>query len=65
MAKALYVEIATLIQAIENCGKTGNAEWQQKHVYHVEALTSEYMPSGSGFDAGTSMTYSRLCCGAG
>lgn len=49
----LYQQFASLLQAIENCRKSGNDEWMQRHSDNVAALVREHMPSGSGFDNGT------------
>lgn len=45
--------IATLLQSIENCAKSGNSEWHAKHSVTLVKLVKESMPSGAGFDAGT------------
>lgn len=49
----LYQQLASLLQAVENCRASGNAEWLQRHSDNVAALVREHMPSGSGFDSGT------------
>lgn len=49
----LYAKLASLVVAIQNCEKSGNAEWKERHTEKLEALVKEHMPSGSGFDAGT------------
>ncbi len=55
----VYQSIAMLLSAIENCHRalwrSTNVEWQEKHTARVEALVKEYMPSGSGFDSGTTL----------
>ena len=50
----IYQQIASLINAIETCQRTGNA-WEFKHKDTLRALVKEYMPSGSGFDSGTKL----------
>jgi len=50
----LYQELASLICAIENCHRSGNIDWLNKHTDRLGALVKEHMPSGSGFDLGTS-----------
>ena len=46
----LYQRLASLIQARENCAKSGNTEWYQRHSELADKLAREYLPSGSGFD---------------
>jgi hypothetical protein len=45
--------LSSLIQAIENCRKSGNDEWLQKHGERLASIVDSYMPSGSGWDEGT------------
>lgn len=51
----LYQQIASLLQAIENCKQSGNAEWQERHARRISFLVYNRMPSGSGFDNGTKL----------
>lgn len=44
-------QLASKLTAIENCKKSGNAEWEQKHSEAIEEMLKE-LPSGSGIDAG-------------
>jgi hypothetical protein len=53
MSKALYQEMASLVQAIRNCQESGNEEWEVRHIERLEKLTADHMPSGAGIDAGT------------
>jgi hypothetical protein len=57
--KRLYQEIAVLLQAMENCRKSDNAEWLAKHGDKLESLVKEHMPSGSGVDSGTQLDMQR------
>lgn len=41
--------------AIENCCKSGNAEWEAKHSEHLSSLVASFLPSGSGWDCGTAL----------
>jgi len=50
----LYKQIASTIVARENCRKSGNDEWFARHTECLEACEKQ-LPSGSGFDAGTSI----------
>ena len=51
----LFSKIANLLLAAENCDKSNNAEWSTKHRQTIRELVKEHMPSGAGFDAGTSL----------
>ena len=50
-----YQKIAGLIAAIENCERTRNHEWREKHRDALAAIMRDYLPHGSGFDAGTDL----------
>jgi hypothetical protein len=47
--------IATLLQSVENCARSGNSEWHTRHLGTLAALVKESMPSGGGFDNGTTL----------
>lgn len=49
----LYQVIVNMAQAIVNCRKSGNKEWEDKHEATLNRLVSECLPSGSDFDNGT------------
>lgn len=51
----LYRELATLVQARINCIKSNNDVWIGKHEDKIEHLVKQHMPSGSGFDNGTTI----------
>ena len=51
----VYQEIVSLSNAIENCIKTGNVEWQEKHTDNLEWIVKQFLPSGSGIDCGTKL----------
>jgi hypothetical protein len=53
--RPLYREIASLLQAIENCRVTNNTSWLDKHEDRLSKLCKEYLPSGSGIDCGTTL----------
>ena len=64
MKTKLYAKLADLVVAKNNCIKHASEtndttereranEWKLKHEYQLTFLVSKYMPSGSGFDAGT------------
>jgi len=51
----VYRELACLIAARNNCAKSANNEWYDKHEEHIEWIVKQFMPHGSGFDAGTKL----------
>lgn len=51
-----YQAIATLHAAIENCKRTGNTEWEDRHGERLDRILSRG-PGGSGFDAGFSLDH--------
>lgn len=53
MTKKLYVALASLVVARANCAKAGNAEWFEKHEELIAYLARNFLPSGSGFNAGS------------
>jgi hypothetical protein len=59
MTRPLYQVLATTLEAAFNCEKTGNIEWFGKHQLRLNLLMNEYMPSGSGINAGTSLLFSK------
>jgi len=52
MKQALYKQIASALQAHNNCIKNHNSEWSIKHEKRIESLVKNEMPSGSGIDTG-------------
>lgn len=57
MKQALFSRLASLVQAAHNCQKNGNTEWQARHTDKASGLVREHLPSGSGFDSGTSLDW--------
>ncbi len=57
--KPVYQHIAGLLIAIENCYKSNNTEWRDRHEQTLEKMVYETMPSGSGFDSGTKLDFER------
>lgn len=55
----LYVALANIVQARENCHQSENVEWFDRWTEKAEILTREHLPSGSGFDAGTKLDLDR------
>lgn len=54
-AKPLYQEMASLLLAMQNCRESGNIEWCNRHESRLLDLVKNHLPSGSGFDGGTSI----------
>ena len=54
MKRKLYQQIASLLEARENCAKRDNLEWFEKHGESLEELNQE-LPQGSGFDVGSTI----------
>lgn len=50
----IYQVIAMKTAALNNCIKTGNKEWEEKHGDALDDLEKE-LPRGSGIDAGTTI----------
>lgn len=59
MIEPLYITIAGTLQAIENCRKYNNPDWEQRHRDRLEWLAQNCLPHGSGFDCGTSIDLSK------
>lgn len=55
MKTKLYARLASLLASATRCDETGNEEWGTRHRQTMRDLVKERMPSGSGFDAGTTM----------
>lgn len=53
MKQALYKHLASKLDALENCIKTHNTQWEEIHEDTILGIVKNYMPSGSGIDAGT------------
>lgn len=53
MKKPLFQALASTLEAIQNCEKSGNTEWHQRHMTRIGRLAKDNLPSGSGFDAGS------------
>lgn len=53
--RELYVELASLVTARLSCEKSGNSLWFENHSDRIEKLVTNYMPSGSGIDCGTTI----------
>jgi hypothetical protein len=54
----LYQRFAQVVEALNNCQKTGNAEWIAKHKATLDELI-KLMPSGSGVDSGSTFDFNK------
>ena len=52
-----YQRIARRLHAMINCESSGNDEWYAKHEEAIHDICQHEMPSGSGFDSGTSFNF--------
>jgi len=57
--KQLYQILSQTLDAAFNCERTGNIEWFGNHTLRLKVLVDKYMPSGSGFDAGTALDFEK------
>ncbi len=55
MPRKLYQVFASTVQARRNCEKHDNDVWFDNHTTKIEELVKNRMPSGSGFDSGTTI----------
>lgn len=53
----LYRAIATAVEAMANCERSSNIEWLDRWRARIETLVSDQMPSGAGFDNGTTFDF--------
>jgi len=52
----VYRTLAGLVEARANCARSGNREfWHKRHSERLLRLVADYLPSGSGIDAGTTL----------
>ena len=57
--KPLYVLLASTLDAKKRCATNGNSVWFERLDDRITALVKEHMPSGSGFDSGTTLDEDR------
>lgn len=55
MQAKIYVHIANMLCAIENCQQSNNREWEIRWNDALTAIEENALPSGSGFDSGTTI----------
>jgi hypothetical protein len=59
MTRPLYQALASKVSARIHCATTGKDEWLLRHRDDADALVRERMPSGSGFDNGTTLDWDK------
>lgn len=59
MTRPLYQALASKIVARQNCAGGKNPEWFDRHREDAEKLVRDHLPSGSGFDNGTTIDWDR------
>ena len=59
MKRTVIQELACAIVARANCDKSGNSEWGPKWLGRIEDIAENLLPSGSGFDNGTTVDLDR------
>lgn len=55
----VYKHLAHALLARENCERMGNDEWFHRHQRRADYMVENHLPSGSGFDSGTSIDWER------
>jgi hypothetical protein len=55
----VYAEIDSLITAIEHCKATKNETWEDRHRERLREIEQNLLPSGSGFDSGSTVDLER------
>jgi hypothetical protein len=55
--RPLYIALASKVVARLNCIKADNIEWRDRHKEDADRLVRDLMPSGSGFDNGTTLDW--------
>lgn len=59
--KTVVQQISILLQARDNCAKSGNTEWFLRHTAELLGIVEERLPSGSGVDNGTEIDLELSC----
>jgi len=47
----VYQDLSTTAEALNNCRKTNNTEWIEKHIERLNRIVHNHMPHGSGLDS--------------
>jgi hypothetical protein len=55
----VYKAIASTLDALQRCEKTGNVDWVDRHRSTIEALVEHHMPSGAGWDCATKLDFAE------
>jgi len=59
MNNKLYKHFSGTLQAYQNCIKTGNKIWEDRHEEKLNQLVKNEMPSGSGIDCGMELDFEK------
>jgi len=59
MNNKLYKHLSGTLQAYQNCIKTGNKIWEDKHEEKLNELVKNEMPHGSGIDCGMELDFEK------
>lgn len=60
MQRPLYQSMALLVQALANCRKSDQmSAWEDRHEARMQRLVKNHLPSGSGWDCGTTWSDER------
>jgi hypothetical protein len=51
----IYQALARAVEARANCIRSSNVDWQPRWEDRIKVLINAYMPSGSGWDTGTTL----------
>jgi hypothetical protein len=51
--------LACAVQARLDCIASGNTEWRMRHEATIQRVACDFLPSGSGFDNGTTVDLER------
>jgi hypothetical protein len=57
MSMKAYQQLARSFVAWQNCVKSKNEEWTEKHMDAITNTIDNYLPHGSGFDTDTKLDY--------
>jgi hypothetical protein len=55
LKQPIYRRLAARVDARARSARNNNRDWFNKHTDAIKSMVKRYMPSGSGFDVGTSI----------
>lgn len=59
MSETVAQRFAATLEAMRNCERSGNSEWETRHLGTLNSAERDYLPSGSGFDDGTRFDHDK------